>query len=157
MSRHLRLEDKKFSRERALFPNRPRVKGMLYEQTLPWGRERWYANKRSIPESVELAAWTGTGARRIVRAFTRTYSCAELKAYETEGRKSCPHEAVWLPAIRPGCPTLPAYPFILFHDKTNPEHQKGLAAVLELIAAGLVSDESANALYWLGKATIVIR
>ena len=127
----------------------PRIKPSLYRETLPWGRERFYSNKRHV-RGCKLMSWTGTTlGGKIQRGFTRTFEHSELEAYETEGRKSCPIEAVWLPSVRPGYPGVPAYPFVLAHDRFHPEHGRGLAAVLDLIDADLVSEDSAEQMNWL--------
>lgn len=129
---------------------KPRIKPNIYRETLPWGRERFYRNKQRIPKGIKLMSWTGTLlGGKIQRGFTRTFEPSELVAYETQGRKSCPTEAVWLPSIRPGYPGIPAYPFVLAHDRFHPEHGRGLAAVLDLIDADLVSEDSAEQMNWL--------
>lgn len=126
--------------------NRPQE---MLRHCMPWGREKWASNKQKLRKGRHLLSYTKTGGgRRIVRGFVRSYTESEIKAYETAGNRSCPVEAVWLPSVMAGYPAHPAYPFVLAHDKDNPDHSKGLAAVLALIDAGLVSRESAETRYW---------
>ena len=119
------------------------------DEFLPWGRERFTSSKAKVRKGRQLVSYTKTFfGHRIVRGFVRSFTKSEFEAYEIPGRKSCPVEAVWLPAVRAGYPALPAYPFVLALDKANEEHSRGLDAVLTLVAAGLLTKDIAENLDW---------
>jgi len=122
----------------------------ILRQCLPWARERWGTNKQQIKKGRHLVSYTKTFAgHRIIRGFVRSFSKTEIEAYETVGNKSCPCEAVWLPAVMAGYPSLPAFPFVLAHDETNPNHASALKIVSAFIDAGLVSEEAAQTRLWI--------
>ena len=141
------MELRKFLKEETHLSSSFKWETGSLKEFLPWARERFISNKARM-RGRQLVSCTNTSGRRIVRGFIRSFTKSEFEAYETPGRKSCPIEAVWLPAVVAGYPALPAYPFVLALDKTNKDHIKGLDAVSALIDAGFVTKEAAGNVDW---------
>ena len=85
-----------------------------------WGREYWMARK---PKGPDLIAWTVDKGGRIVRGWRRNrWDRAADTVYHPHGDRFCPIEAAWLPLVRVGEISFPAYPFLaVAPGSTDPE------------------------------------